>query len=144
VALSLKRSHELAPIYEASQGGVRQGGSSLALAPRQATPLGMVGPLGVALFLGIEPAHAAHQEVLWCYLGEPPKVRDGPCNRVLERHVAKNDNFERLLINAHLSVCGPARTTCVALSVLLLRQRTLTSRRGVMTEMGQETLIGMG
>jgi hypothetical protein len=68
----------------------------LPLTPRQATPLGMVGPLGVALLLGIEPAHAPHQEVLWCYLSEPPEVRDGPCNRVLERHVAKNDDFERL------------------------------------------------
>jgi hypothetical protein len=56
----------------------------------------MVGPLGVALLLGIEPAHAAHQEVLWCYLGEPPEMRDGASNRVLKGHIAKNDDFKWL------------------------------------------------
>ena len=55
MALSLKRSHRIIRIYDASQG-VRQGRSTRPAA-RQATPLGTwAGPLGVALFWWLQKA----------------------------------------------------------------------------------------
>jgi hypothetical protein len=46
--------------------------------------------------MGLTASHPAHQEVLRCYLCEPPEVRDGPSDRVFEGHVAKDDDFKWL------------------------------------------------